>query len=268
MNDRGKIIAIYSGVAVISAALIGGGMYLSHQVPDQPVPEITTEFTDVGTPKEDVFLPIKADFTGVNQAGEQVKLSDLKGKVWIVSEFFAICPHCAVRNGDELKRIYEEFKDHPDFQMVCVSVDPETDTHEQLEAYGKALGADPKNWWFISHPNQQETHDYLEKTLGFFKVRERTDQLDRESNGRFAHDMGIMLVDREWNILGKWPLYDAKSAEGRKRDPHLYENLRADLISRLEAELEKNETAGTENLEEEHPAETPPQAINEPAADE
>ena len=269
MNDRGKIAMIYGGVAVISAALIAGGIYLSKQVPDQPMPESVPDFSDVGTPKEDAFMPIKADFAGVNQDGKEIKLSDLKGKVWVVSEFFAVCPHCAVRNGVELKEIYEAFKDHPDFQMVCISVDPETDTPEKLQDYGKALGADAKNWWFVTHPDRQETHDYLEKTLGFFKVRERTDPLDRQSNGRYAHDMGIMLVDREWNILGKWPLYDAKSEEGRRRDPHLYEKLKKELMNRIHEELDKNETAGIEHLEGEVPGEpADPQTVNEPVKDE
>ncbi len=247
MNDRTTIALIYSGVAVISAALIGGGIYLSSQVPEQPMPD----FSDIGTPEEEAMMPIKADFGGVNQAGEEIKLSDLKGKVWVVSEFFAVCPHCAARNGAELRAIYDDFKDHPDFRMVCISVDPETDTHEKLADYGKALGADPANWWFVTHPDQQETHDYLEKTLGFFKIRERTDPLDRETNGRYAHDMGITIVDREWNIIGKWPLYDAKSEEGRRRDPHLYEKLKQDLWQRLEEELDKNETPGIDDIEDE-----------------
>jgi len=231
---------IYGGVAVLSALIIGVAVYLGKQVPEQPQPD----FSNVVAEKEPKLFQIQNDFTGVNQAGEQVKLSDLKGKVWVVSEFFAVCPHCAARNGVELKGIYEQFKDHPDFQMVCVSVDPETDTHDKLEAYGKALGADPKNWWFLTHPNVQETHDYLEKELKFFKIRERTDQADRESNGRYAHDMGITLVDREWNVLGKWPLYDAKSEEGRRRDPHLYEKLKKELETRIHEELDKNETPG------------------------
>ena len=264
MNDRGKIAMIYGTVAVLSVGFLSLAVYLGKQVPEQPVPD----FSDVGVEKEEKLFQIQKDFSGVNQAGEEVKLSDLQGKVWVVSEFFAVCPHCAVRNGVELKEIYGAFKDHPDFQMVCISVDPETDTHEKLQDYGKALGADAEDWWFVTHPNQQETHDYLEKTLGFFKVRERTDPLDRQSNGRYAHDMGIMLVDREWNILGKWPLYDAKSEEGRRRDPHLYEKLKKELMDRIHEELDKNETAGIENLGEEQPEETAPETINEPVRDE
>ena len=67
---------------------------------------------------------------------------------------------------------------------------------------------------------------------------------DIEANGRFAHDLGILLVDREWNVIGKWPLADARSEEARQREPGLYERLKSELYQRIETELEKNETPG------------------------
>ena len=249
MNDRGKIAMIYGCVAVISAAVIGTAMYLGSQVPEQPAPD----FSQVGTPKEKVFFPITEDFKGVNQAGTEVKLSDLKGKVWIVTEFLAVCPHCGVRNGKEMTSIYNEFKDHPDFNMVCVSVDPEADTQEMLSDYGKVMEANPANWWFMSHPNDKETHEYLEKKLGFMGVRLRQDPIDRQANGKYAHDMGIMLVDREWNVIGKWPLYDAQSDEAKRRDPEMYDKLKKELMDRIREELDKNETPGIDAMQEEEP---------------
>lgn len=239
MNDRRKIALIYGAVAILSVVFLAIAIHLGNQVPEQEEPD----FRDVGTPREERFFPIRKDFGGVNQAGAEVKLSDLKGKVWIIAEFFAICPHCAVRNGMELKSIHDAFKDHPDFHVVCVSVDPLTDTPERLVDYAKALGADASDWWFMSHPNEQETHEYLEQELKFMRVRERPDPLDRESNGRFDHDMAITLVDREWNVIGKWNLFGARSEEGRRQDPELYDKLKAQLHERIREELEKNETA-------------------------
>lgn len=256
MTTKGKIIAIYSTVAVLSAIIIYVGIRLGDGVPPQPEIQplsvgegagssfVQDAFADVGSEKAERFFPIRNDLDGVTQAGESVKLSDLKGKVWIVSEFFAVCPHCAVRNGQELKSIYEEFKDHPDFHMVCVSVDPANDTQEHLTALGEALGADPDRWWFFNAGDEKKTHAYMEHTLGFFGIRERKDPLDIESNGRFSHDLGIMLVDREWNVIGKWPLAEARSEEGRRRDPELYEKLKEELYGRIRAELEKNESPG------------------------
>ncbi len=276
MSDRGKIIAIYSGVAVLSAIILAVAIHLSNQVPPQPeiahpagaqehsgfegdvgfLPPDIEVFAHSGAETAETFFPIVRDLEGVTQAGEAVKLSDLKGKVWIVSEFFAVCPHCATRNGQELKGIYEEFKDHPDFRMVCVSVDPENDSREHLQAIGGALGADPKNWWFFNAGDERKTHEYMEKTLRFFAIQERKDPLDIKSNGRFAHDLGIVLVDREWNVVGKWPLATARSEQNRKLYPGLYEDLKKHLYDRIMEELEKNETVGTETLDEE-PADPP-----------
>ena len=251
MTNRGKIFAIYGAVAVLSVLIIGTAMYLGNRMPEQPQPD----FHSAGAEKVGTFFPIEKDFTGVEQTGKQVKLSDLKGKVWLVAEFFAVCPHCAVRNGQELKSLFDQFKDHPDFHMTCISVDPTTDTPERLVEYSKALGADPAQWWFMSHPNEKETHDYLEKELKFIRVQERKDPADAEANGRFQHDMSNTLVDREWNVIGKWNLYGARSEEGRKQDPEAYERMKGELVSRLTEELDKNETAGIEHLAEEAPAE-------------
>lgn len=235
MTDRGKIIAIYGCVAAFSAAFVGGMMYLGKQVPDQPQPVAV----DTGAAKEEKFFPITKDFGGMIQSGEEVNLSHLKGKVWVVSEFFAVCPLCGERNGKDLYELSKAFRDDPDFRVVCISVDPETDTLERLKEYGKNLDADPARWWFMSHPNQQETHDYLEQELKFFKIRERTDKLERDINGRYAHDMGIILVDRDFNVVGKYPLFDADSAEGRKLDPQNYDRLKKELMDRIRVELDK-----------------------------
>ena len=42
---------------------------------------------------------------------------------------------------------------------------------------------------------------------------------------------------------------DARSEEGRKQDPELYEKLKKQLHERLNEELEKNETPGIDKLD-------------------
>lgn len=240
MTTKVKIIAIYGAVAVISAGIIAGGMWLRSGLRKPQEPSLTIE-SGKETQKE--WFPVTRDFTAVNQAGETVRLSQLKGKVWLVAEFFAVCPHCAMRNGAELRVIYDEFKDHPDFQMVCISVDPQTDTVEKLKDYASALGADNRNWWFLNGGDEKAVHDYLEHELKFFGIRERKDPADIEANGRFSHDLGFLVVDRDFQVIGKWPLADARSEEAKKRQPELYETLKADLFARIRAELAKQPAA-------------------------
>ena len=100
------------------------------------------------------------------------------------------------------------------------------------------------NWWFLNAGDAASTHEYLEKELGFFSVKLRTDPLDIESNGKYAHDLGFILVDREFNVIGKWPLADARSEEAKQRDPELYQKMKTQLYDRIRLELEKNETPG------------------------
>ncbi|GAA5484432.1 SCO family protein [Haloferula sargassicola] len=232
---KGRILLIYGVVGCVSVAIVAFFIRIANAVPDTQLPPAT----DVGAESVETFFPIEGDLELTRQDGEQVKITDLKGKVTLLAEFFAVCPHCAVRNGAELKAIYDQYRSDPDFRMVCVSVDPETDGPAELKAYGEALGAEPESWWFTRGQDAASTHDFLENHLGFFKIRERTDPLDIQSNGRYSHDLGLLLIDRDLNVVGKWPLADARSDEGRERDPGLYDRLRSDLQQRIEKELAK-----------------------------
>ncbi len=242
MSKKTTIILFYAGVAMICAAILGLVNFLI--LPRiQAKSDEAASFIQVGQQEVGKWFQIEKDLKATNQLGEEVKLSDLRGKVWVVAEFFAVCPHCAVRNGEELRLIYDEFKNHPDFQMVCISVDPETDQVDKLADYAEALGANAKNWWFLNAGSEAETHKYLEETLKFFGIRERTDATEIEANGRFQHDMGLIVVDRDFNVIGKWPLADARSEQGRALDPDLYETLKAEMKGRIRQELAEDEQA-------------------------
>ncbi len=237
MKRNTTITLFYTGVAAVSIGIIclsmwlRGGLNKNHKEPPLAINQ--------GKEAAQQWFEIGKDLAATNQANESVKLSDLRGKVWIVAEFFAICPHCAVRNGEELRKIYDEFKSHPDFHIACISVDPENDKQEKLADYAQALGADVKNWWFLNAGDAKTTHQYLEHELKFFGIRERIDPIDIESNGKYAHDLGFILVDRDFKVIGKWPLADARSEQAKKLDPHLYQKLKAELFSRIRQELDK-----------------------------
>jgi protein SCO1/2 len=241
MKRNTTIALFYVGVAAVCIGIISIAMYLRQGL---KAPYQAPIVVNTGKDTAPQWFEIARDLPAVNQDNQAVKLSDLRGKVWIVAEFFAICPHCAVRNGEELRKIYDEFKSHPDFHIACISVDPENDKHEKLADYASALGAETKNWWFLNAGDAKTTHEYLEKELKFFGIRERTDPQDIEANGKYSHDLGFILVDRDFKVIGKWPLADARSEDAKKLDPNLYQKLKDELFARIRLELEKNETPG------------------------
>lgn len=240
MNRKATIALFYTGVALICAAILAVVFYLRPGLTDT----YTAPAVNTGKDTPPDWFEIGKDLSAINQEGTQVKLSDLRGKVWIAAEFFAICPHCAVRNGEELRKIYDEFSSDPDFHIVCISVDPDNDKQEQLADYAKALGAKTENWWFLNAGDAKATHTYLEQELKFFGIRERTDPLEIEASGKYAHDLGFLLVDRDFRVIGKWPLADARSEDAKARDPGLYQRLKDELFNRIRTELDKNETPG------------------------
>lgn len=235
MTKTTTLTLFYAGVALVCAAILALVNFLILPGLKTKGAE-TIDFANVGRQRQEAWFPIGKDLVATNQAGETVKLSDLRGKVWVVAEFFAVCPHCAVRNGKELREIYEAFKDRPDFHIVCISVDPQQDDVEKLKDYAEALGADSKNWWFLNAGDEKATHEYLEKTLKFLGVRERTDPAQIEANGRFEHDMGLLAVSRDFSTFGKWDLAFQRSELGT---PEGYKSVKSAMMTRLREELDK-----------------------------
>lgn len=230
MSRTAKIISIYVLTAIASAGILCVAFWVRSGLIEREKPYIV----NTGAEQPAVMFAINEDLAGINQSGQNVKLSDLKGKVWVVGEFFAVCPHCAMRNGQELRELLNEFGANEAFHLTCISIDPETDNVEKLKDYASALNADPVNWWFLTTSDNSKAHDYMEKTLKFFKIKLRTDPADIESNDKYAHDLGLALVNKNFEVVGKWPLADA-----RKTDPVLYESLKRDMYQKIREELAK-----------------------------
>lgn len=245
MNRKTTIALFYTGVALVSTVILGLAFVVNSRIQRQKpdaAQQTGPKVSNVGKERPEEWFNINFDLEAVNQVGDEVKLSDLRGKVFLIAQFFAVCPHCAVRNGEELHQLRETFGEHPDFHIVCISVDPESDDQERLQSYAEALGASPENWWFLNAGSMKDTHEYLENELKFFAVRERTDPVDIETNGRFAHDLGFLLVNRDFKVIGKWPLADAREQARSESpgpfDPDMYQRLKDDLYRTIREQLE------------------------------
>ncbi|MEM9238237.1 MAG: SCO family protein [Verrucomicrobiota bacterium] len=236
MKGKSQLVLIYGIVGVLSLVMILLFRNVGAGFPEAEMPLIL----DAGKEEVGPLYTVQEDIEITNQAGETVSFKEsLEGKVTIIAEFFAVCPHCAVRNGKELGEIYRQFGDHPDFRIICISVDPETDGIEQLKAYGEALEADPKNWWFVRAESEAEVHRYLEEELKFFKIKRWVNPIDIASNGQFSHDMDFIVIDRDLQAIGKWPLVGARSPAESERDPGRYGREKMEMFEAIREELDK-----------------------------
>lgn len=105
--------------------------------------------------QEDVFL---------DQSGKEVKLSNFKGKIVLMSFIMTSCPNkkCDLITLQLLRTQFLLIdKLGKDFFLVSVSIDPEKDTPEVLKEYAKKFKADPEGWFFIT--GSSEATDRLRK---------------------------------------------------------------------------------------------------------
>lgn len=106
-----------------------------------------------------VFQPVQVlprirlapGFAATNQDGERLTNEDLRGKFTLYSFTYTRCstPECELL--DQTMRKIQDQLDTLDIgdipiSLVTISVDPDYDTPEVLQAYAESIGADPEHW--------------------------------------------------------------------------------------------------------------------------
>ena len=203
MKKRALIGLIYLAVGVVAVGIFSLSYWIKKGQQKEfyykPVSQVPS-----------IYFKIQNDLVAHNQHGEEVKISQLKGKVWLFTQFFISCPQCLDRNLQDLKKIYNHFKDNPHFQIVSLSLNPKEDTVPKLQEYiKKYLQVDDSQWWMLTG-NEEKLRQYAEKELKLFKIKERTDQNEIQAKGKFAHDLGLVIFDENWQMRAKYNLHRAK----------------------------------------------------------
>ena len=209
MTDKARIIRIYVIVALLCALIMAVAFWIRS---NRVKPDFETYYSD--QTEFPALLTLEKDLKLKRQDGEEVKVSDLKGKVWAFAQFYATCPMCAKRNDQGLKSIYEKFKDEPDFVLVCMTVNPEEDGVDQMQTYAEALNADASNWWFLTG-DPEAMKDYMHKVMKYDKITKRTDPEEIAAKGELIHNMQVVVYNRDLSMVGRRNPYEAR-AEGEK----------------------------------------------------
>ncbi|MDO6439365.1 SCO family protein [Cyclobacterium sp. 1_MG-2023] len=140
-----------------------------------------------------------ADFSFTNQDGKQITNEDVKGKVYVADFFFTSCPTICPIMKKQMLRVYEAYKDNPDFMILSHTIDPEYDTVALLKDYSLRLGIeDASTWNFLT--GEQEKIFEIGQTSYLTTAMD-----DKNEPGGFLHSGAFVLIDREGRIRG---IYD------------------------------------------------------------
>jgi protein SCO1/2 len=133
------------------------------------------------------------DFKLVNQFGDSVTLETYKGKILLVSFFFASCETvCPKMNGYIGTHIYREFEKDTNIRFLSFTVDPSNDSPAVLLKYAQSFNAQ-SNWQFLTGSKTQ----IYDLAANSFKIPGAEDV----HNGLF-HSNKIVLIDKHKRVRG------------------------------------------------------------------
>jgi protein SCO1/2 len=134
-------------------------------------------------------------FALINEAGKDVSLADLRGRVVLVSFVFTTCngscpatTHRMCQVQDELKR--RSIAQGGRVRLISITLDPARDTPAVLNAYASLYDADLTLWDFLSGPTSDVAR--VIPDWGMWTKPSRNGQLDHPSRVFLVDSRGVI----------------------------------------------------------------------------
>lgn len=138
------------------------------------------------------------DFVFYDQDSNRVSRQTVAGKVYVADFFFTTCPSICPIMTTQMIRVFENYKNNPDFMILSHTIDPAYDTVGLLKTYANRLGVEKDdNWRFLTGT---ETDVYELGEGQYFA----TAQPDETAPGGFLHSGAFLLVDRQGRVRGHY----------------------------------------------------------------
>ncbi|MBK7691185.1 MAG: SCO family protein [Bacteroidetes bacterium] len=139
-------------------------------------------------------------FSFTNQEGKTITEKDLEGKIYVVEYFFTTCEGICPKMNDNMAKVYATFRGQNDVAILSHTVDPETDTVEQLKRYSLKFDADPTQWNFVTGDKME----LYKMAINSYLVTAVEDTTQKDIMPDFIHSEKFVLVDKEKHIRGSY----------------------------------------------------------------
>lgn len=132
----------------------------------------------------------------ISHTGEAFSSEQMKGKVHVIEFFFTTCPTiCPIMNRN-MREIEDKFFGNPNFGIVSITIDPETDTPEKLKEHAEELGVKSSNWHFLTG-EREDIYGLANRGFNLY-VGE-----NKDIDGNFEHSGFFALVDKNGYIRSR-----------------------------------------------------------------
>ena len=168
-------------------------------------------------PPLDDFGPLP-EFSLTDHKGRTVTHGDLTGRVSIVNFVFTRCPTVCPTVSMKMKKVQERTAKHGSaLRIYSISVDPEYDTPERLNAFASKFSADPERWRFLTG-DKSLIEDQLVKTA---KLALETQGSFDDGTPNIVHGTHFLLIDQKRHIRGYYNSDTAERLDDLVRDSAL-----------------------------------------------
>jgi protein SCO1/2 len=148
--------------------------------------------------KKQNFPPIGSvrPFMFTTQDGVSFTEKDMAGKVAAVEYFFTTCKGICPRLNNNMRNVYEAFKNEKDFLILSHTCDPQTDSAAKLKQYADSMGVDTARWIFLTGRK-----DSLYNMARFsYKIDDPANNVATIEDD-FLHSQFIALVNKKGEVL-------------------------------------------------------------------
>ncbi|BDS10327.1 SCO family protein [Aureispira anguillae] len=152
-------------------------------------------------------------FSFVNQDSNEITEATVKNKIYLVDFFFTSCPTICPKVKKNMKKVYEVYKDRPDFLILSHSIDTKYDTVGRLAWYANKFHIN-SNTWHLLTGNKEDI--YKMSYQYYITALEAED-----APGGFDHSGAVALLDRKRRIRGMYDGTDPDRMDELIRDIQL-----------------------------------------------
>lgn len=187
-------------ILLVAALAIVGAVAIHHRLTRPDPPPVLHE------------LP---DFRLTNRDGRTITRADLLGKPWIADFIFTRCEVSCPLMTQRMKALTRRLEGYGEVNYVSITVDPDHDTPEVLEAYAKKNEA-PPNWLFLTGPRDDVFRLSRE---GFLLGIDLNPPPGATAPGEpILHSTRFVLIDGKGRMRGSYEAFSDTTVDRIKRD--------------------------------------------------
>lgn len=144
-------------------------------------------------------------FSFLDQDGKTVTEKDVAGKVYVAEYFFTTCKSiCPVMNNN-MRMVYEKFKDDDGFLILSHTCDPKNDTVARMKHYADSMKVDTRRWLFLTG-RKDSLYNMARVSYTIDDPKNNVQSIDDQ----FLHTQFWALVDKNGDVR---KIYDGTHKE-------------------------------------------------------